>query len=415
MRKNNEIQIEIDDVYGCPGHCPGCVLSSLERKSIEPDMKEYILKASIDALRKFLPYLKDLEKINLTYGIGDHFLMPEEYLEKTFFQGSELIKTFNQLFDTSKTREYNGIFYSSSMIGKHEHIMKKVEFLKSLEDKYQTPAYILAVLDPKNLYHKKFSDVYQKNIIDANKILKRIDLSINLSQEAIQQISPQELFDFAAYHGFDEVTINWTPTDDNLHYSYMNNEILSSWLIQFFELSLKFKAENEHEISTSFAPVIMRTIDNLKCQSPEISTLHETIVMNFSELSHKSIQIDHKGNFFPKYEAIGDIGHHERFGFQASGNVLESSIWNGLQKSQMYHQAQMMKNSNFKQCQICPYQNYCANSGFHAYNKVIADKKKQKYIDIMLMEQIKENEKAGCWHPAKKLFSYFEKHVKDKD
>lgn len=41
---SEEIQLEIDDVYGCPGHCPGCALSSLERKSFEPDMKFEIVE-----------------------------------------------------------------------------------------------------------------------------------------------------------------------------------------------------------------------------------------------------------------------------------------------------------------------------------------------------------------------------------
>ncbi len=35
---NTEMQIQIDDVYACPGHCPGCALSSLERKGYEPDV-----------------------------------------------------------------------------------------------------------------------------------------------------------------------------------------------------------------------------------------------------------------------------------------------------------------------------------------------------------------------------------------
>ena len=54
MLYSNEIQIEIDDVYGCPGHCPGCALSSIERKGYEPDV-------SLDTLHLIYDKLNDLE------------------------------------------------------------------------------------------------------------------------------------------------------------------------------------------------------------------------------------------------------------------------------------------------------------------------------------------------------------------
>ena len=61
---SNEIQIEIDDVYGCPGHCPGCALSSLEKKGTDPDMDFNVLKLSIEKLIPYVKSLKNLEKLN---------------------------------------------------------------------------------------------------------------------------------------------------------------------------------------------------------------------------------------------------------------------------------------------------------------------------------------------------------------
>ncbi len=412
MRKNNELQIEIDDVYGCPGHCPGCVLSSIEKKSIQADMNINTFNQTIGSLEKFILKLSDLEKINITYGIGDHFLMNDSYLKYTYQKGSELIKKFNDFYPNDY-HQSNGIFYSSSMIGKYETIMQKVHFLKSLEDTHQTPIYILAVLDPKHLYHKKFSEVYHKNIIDSQKILKKIDLSINLSIEAIHKITPEELFMFAIDNHFHEVTINWTPTEDNFIYSYMHNHILTNWLINFFEISVKTQKEKNITIGTSFVPVIMRTIDNLRCKEPEIQTLHESVDFNFYDLSYKSIQIDHLGQFFPKYEAIGDIGHGSRFGFNPIGNVHTDDIFDSFQNKSKYHQYEMMKNVSFKQCQQCDFQKYCANSGFHVYNKIISNQIKNKK-NILITEKIKSNEKTGCWHPAKNLFEYFEKITTNK-
>ena len=72
-----------------------------------------------------------------------------------------------------------------------------------------------------------------------------------MSEEAIDKITPLELYQFAKMNKFDEVTINWTPTNDNLKFVYFNQKKLSNWLIEFDKLI----AEDE-EMGTSYRPVI---------------------------------------------------------------------------------------------------------------------------------------------------------------
>lgn len=394
---SNEIQIEIDDVYACPGHCPGCVLSSIERRTFNPDMSNDVLIRSIEKLKKFIPKLKNLEKVNLTYGIADHFLMEDSYLENTYYLGADLIESANLI------NPYNGIFYTTSMIGKHELIMKKVKFMHELSKKRKVPFYIIAVLDPKNLYKKQFADIYKKNIIKTNELIGRVDLSINLSEEAINFISPKELFDFASMNEFDEVTINWTPTFDNLPFVYMDQEKLSKWLIEFDKLISK-----DGKLGTSYRPVIMRTINNLMCKTPEQQySFQENLNYNLSELVFKSIQIDDKGNYFPKYEAIGDISHTPRLGFSPIGNVMdETDIFEMFEKNLNQTKKYITKQFINSPCNSCEYNLYCSNSGFHIYNYVLEKESKRNInVDLALKNNIK---KLGCPHIAKTMFKYYE-------
>lgn len=392
---SNEIQIEIDDVYACPGHCPGCVLSSLERKSHEPDMSFTVLKKAIEKLIDYVPTLENLEKINLTYGIADHFLMDNEYLGKAYHLGADLIEK------TNLKNEYNGVFFTASMIGKHESIMEKVYYLHNESKKRGVPVYVIAVLDPKNLLHKKFADVYRSNIVEANKLLKKVDLSINLSEEAIINISPKELYDFALLNEFDEVTINWTPTIDNMEFVYFDQNKLANWLIEFDDLIAQ-----DEKLSTSYRPVIKRTIDNLMCKTSDYleNSLQEDIKMHLPELVKKSIQIDDKGNIFPKYEAIGDIAHTPRLGIKEWGNVLEDKsleyiIENGLLETEKFVIKQFVKTP----CLSCEYNQFCANTGFHIYNYVLNK-------NILFKEKTKKTiQDMDCYHTAKILFTHYMK------
>lgn len=400
---SNEIQIELDDVYGCPGHCPGCVLSTIEKRNITPDMNFSTLQKSFQKLSEFVPTLNHLEKINVAYGIADHFLMSNEYLEKTFIEAAQFIKNMNL------SNPHNGVFYTSSMIGKSHHILDKVKYLHKISQKIKIPFYIIAVLDPKNLYRKNFADIYKKNIIETNNLIGKVDLSINLSDEAISYITPENLFEFAKMNNFDEVTINWTPTFDNLEFVYMEQNKLADWLIHFDSL-----VQQDEKLGTSFRPVILRTLHNLECKKPQQDlSFQENLSLNLPEIVYKSIQIDHNGNIFPKYEAIGDIPHSPRLQFQPIGNVHElDSISTMFEKFLPTTKKYVTKQFTKEPCTSCSFNQYCANTGFHIYNHVLQESaKKNPIIAHKLQDNIKNNQ---CLHIGKKLFHYYYQQEKNK-
>lgn len=401
MKYSNEIQLEIDDVYACPGHCPGCVLSSIERKTREPDLKFETLEKAIHKLTEYIPTLSHIEKVNLTYGIGDHFLMDSDYLGKTYNLGADLIEK------TQLKNQYNGVFFTASMIGKYENISPKINHLATLSKERGVPFYIIAVLDPKHLYNKNFADVYKKNIIYANEITGKVDLAINLSKEAIDNISPQELYEFSKMNHFDEVTINWTPTDDNLNYVYFNQQKLVKWLIEFDEI-IKIK----NDLDTSYRPVILKTLSNIMCGANDWGNdlyidFLPSIKNNLDELVQKSLQIDHLGNIFPKYEAIGDIAHTPRIDIPAWGNITEDKsireiVERSRNKTIRFIQKQFLK----QPCSTCEFKSLCANSGFHIYNHILDNP--PVGIKDLINSNIDENQ---CPHSAKSLFKHYLKQI----
>ena len=82
--------------------------------------------------------------------------MPNEYLEKTYLLGADLIEK------TGMNNGYNGVF-SASMIGKTSKILWKSRIFYNVAQKRGVPFYIMAVLNPK-IYIKEFFQKFIKII-----------------------------------------------------------------------------------------------------------------------------------------------------------------------------------------------------------------------------------------------------------
>jgi len=171
--KNDELQIQIDDVYACPGSCAGCMLNVFERKSSNPEMTEQTMNNVFFKLKDYAKTLAGVEKFNITFGIADHFLMSNEYLEKTYILASNFINSLK-----NEGKENSGyIYYTTRLIGKSETTIEKINFLKGLSEKHGVKVGLIIVLNPKYLLHKIFAEKYVNNILQAKQIIKKIDLS----------------------------------------------------------------------------------------------------------------------------------------------------------------------------------------------------------------------------------------------
>jgi hypothetical protein len=365
MKLATEIQIELDDVYACPGKCPGCVLTAEERKSPVPDMSKETRQTILSALADYIPTLQGLTSMNLTYGIADHLLMPTDYLVSIYKDAAEL-------FDRVGLAGSGSIFMSTSVIGKTDMVKKKLTALAEAAKPYKTKLLPIVVLDPAKLMHASFGKTYAHHIAFAKELFGTVDLAINLSDKAIAQMSPRELVDFASTHGFREVTINWVPTSDNLKATYSKAVVVSlrDWLLAFAK-----EAEQVH-VECSYVPVVKRAYEAWRCaldgeegDGQGVMALAEQLL---PETLSKSLQFDHAGNVFPKWEAVGDVPHNDRVGIPVWGNIHATPDLRRLIQAKMPKTiGVVLKAVAQSPCESCPYVGFCATTGFHAYTHVL--------------------------------------------
>lgn len=409
MKFAPEIQIELDDVYACPGNCAGCALSTSERRNIVADMSNETRKTIFTLLTPYINQLKELKKINLTYGIADHFLMDIDYLKNIYTDAYQFITQFDFVNDI-KNKEISSIFLTLSLIGKEEIIIEKLKALHQLQylnNNNKVRLLPIVVLDPNKLLHKSFGKTYENSIAIAKELFNEVDLTINLSIDSIEKMSAKELFNFANKYNFSDITINWVPTKDNLIYTYNENfnQILLNWLIDFYHI-IDNKEININGLTCGYAPTIKKMLDAVKCSSDSQDLINAKPVLHImndllNETLIKSIQFDHIGNFFPKFEAIGDISHNERFGFKHWGNindVTNNNLYNYVENKISHTKQQIIKSLNNLHCQSCEFQSVCATSGFHVYNQILKNKKLNneliyqcKHIGLGLFKKINQS------------------------
>jgi len=68
----------------------------------------------------------ETDRINITYGIGDHFRMSEDYLKKVILSGQKIIESSN-LADG-----FSSIFISTSLIDPLHIIRSRIDIMSSM-------------------------------------------------------------------------------------------------------------------------------------------------------------------------------------------------------------------------------------------------------------------------------------------
>lgn len=386
MLEAEEIQIELDDVYACPGNCYGCILTTDERRGAKADMSTKTRRLILDALSEYIPKLSGLKRMNLTYGIADHLLMPDKYL-------LEIYNDASLLFEKVNLSGSGSIFMTTSVIGKTKTIEERLLVLAKASSNNKTNINPIIVLDPYKLAHTKFGKIYDRHIKYAKDLFADVDLSINLSSQVIAKMSPKDLVNFAVKHKFREVTINWIPTVNNLENTYSVDLMLhlEQWLLEFAKESLS------NNVECSYIPVIKKSYDSWRCaMDGEMGDGEGLIQLSeklLPETLSKSLQFDHFGNFFPKWEAIGDIPNNDRVNMKIWGNIhnnhnIEDMIKKGITET-IKSTIKTLSNTT---CNNCNYIGLCATTGFHAYTHVLKESDKVEFNN-------------NCPHIAKGLFS----------
>lgn len=392
MSYTNELQIQIDDVYACLGRCPGCMLSASERKTMIPDMSPDTMDMTIDALKKYVSTLPRLGRFSLAFGVADHFLLDDDYICSLYEKGASLIEHANP-----KELHECGVTFSTSLVGKPEKVLQRMRSIKARIGERKVAFIPVVVLDPMLLKKDRFGEKYRDLILESRALFGQVDLSINISHETVTKFTPAEIHDFAADNGFDELTVNWLPTDDNLNRTVVDIPRMSDWLIEFYS-----RLRSVGKVHSSFGQIMETGIQSVRhMESGKSWTMSDSIAAFLPERMAYSLHIDHQGNVAPKMEAVGDIPHLDRFGFQPIGNVREKDI-SVMIAENIKTVGRRIARSHFafSQCVSCEYLPICAGTGFHVVNNVLKISNESYRVETL-----------ECPTVSKALIRYFEQDV----
>jgi len=352
--KASELQIQIDDVYACLGQCSGCVLAPEERRTMSSDMTPETMDLAIRRLREHAAASGPLERVNLTFGIADHLLIGVDYMRHIHALGSSVIEAGDP-----SDRDHSAVFFTTSLVGKPQSVIAMLRETRSQLES-DVPFIPLVVLDGRLIKAAKFGPMWREMVLAAKDLFGKVDLSTNLSTDAVGCMSPEELATFAARNGFDEVTVNWAPTMRNASSTLGDVTAIKEWLLEFDQL-----AEKRHSLTTSFRPVIARTINSIMCGDGHAPSLVNAVEQIVPETIRKSIEIDHLGYLLPKFEAIGDITHADRHGLSPLGNIRDGSIASIIDRAMPRVLSKIIGIHAQGACSICRHSAVCAGTGFH--------------------------------------------------
>ena len=354
-----ELQIQIDDVHACLGQCAGCVLSAEERRASRPDMSGATMALTVARLEEHAAAVGPLNRINVTFGIADHLLIGADYLVELHRLGSRIVEA-----GSPADRAHSAVFFTTSLVGRPSSVTAMLREVRSrLEG--EVPLIPLVVLDGRLIKAAKFGPMWKEMVTVAKELFGKVDLSTNLSADGVACMSPEELARFAWRNGFDEVTVNWAPTLANAASTLDGHEDVGRWILEFDAL-----AQRRHMLTTSFRPVIERTVDSVMCREGTAPGLVSSVEQIVPETVRKSIEIDHLGNILPKLEAIGDITHAPRHGLKALGNVADGPILDTIAKAMPRLLSKVIGIHAQGACSTCRHSAVCAGTGFHVATHV---------------------------------------------
>jgi disulfide oxidoreductase YuzD len=359
--KATELQVQIDDVYGCLGLCAGCVLTPDERKAKTPDMPTEILELAISRLTDHAAAMRPLKRVNVTFAIADHILMGADYMKRIHALGARVVRA-----GTPTAMEYSGVFFTTSLVGKPARVMEMLKDVRqAIED--DVPFIPLVVLDGRVVNATKFGAQWRGMVLYAKELFGKVDLNTNLSVDACGSMSPAELMSFASDNGFDDVTVNWTPTLANADATLSDNHATSAWLLEFDDL-----VRSRGGITTGYGQYLDRVVQNaIRDRGGDgASGMADYVKAVVPETIRKSIEVDHRGNLLAKFEAVGDIPHAPRHGLPALGHISEGSVDYILERAKGTMIRNVVQQHAKGGCVGCEFNAVCAVTGFHVSTAV---------------------------------------------
>lgn len=356
------LQILLETMTRCGGNCSGCALSSLERMVSTFDLDNFILKTN--EVNKILlnEKYKEIESITVFLGQGDHFLVDEKIIDQFMFYAAKMIP--------EELKKKTVVFITASAIGKHEQIVKKMDLFYENSLKYNLPFFVQVVFDPKKMkITEKFQDIYIKNILYFKQKCGMTEVTVNIGEDILNHLTPQEFHDFIIKYQFKHIEMNWVINQftygmwKNIYSEMMN------WLLEWLDIYLD---DARYEIN--FIPFVGRNL--LKKDKNLLGSLSD-----IEQSLNENIYIDSNGTTFRGQ--MGLISNLTPFSERLGENnkpITANQIISKLLKRES--------------CSDCEFITTCAMSGVASWMGYETNQKKDE-----------------CPWDVKKFLTYFEEKI----
>lgn len=356
---HKNIQILLETTVRCGGNCSGCALSSSERmEKVEFDFFRF--KTNANKVNKSLHEniavngLDNIESVTIFLGQGDHFLMAFNEIERFVDICSQIVP--------QELKHKSVIIITASAIGKESQIKEKMDKFYEMSLALNTPFFIQTVFDPKKItLHDKFKKTYMNNIMYFQEKCGITELTINLGEDMINQMSPKDFHQWIKEYNFKHVEMNWVMSKLTHNMWKENSNKMFSWLKEWL---LEYKTSPSYEIN--FIPTMTRQI---AYKNKEMSEVHDDVVDSLTS----NFYVDYYGNVINCQSGI--INNLTPMTDRQSTNTVNlKSIITGHQfhqalEKQARKEALRIKSSLMKNtaCLECEFKTTCAISGSVAW------------------------------------------------
>lgn len=323
-------------------------------------MPEAILERAIHRMEEYAAGLAPLKRLNVIYGIGDHLLYGADYLARLHSMGSRVI-----MAGKPSEPERSVVFFTTSLVGRQDDV---VAILRKTRERLEGPvAFVpLVVLDGRLMLAEKFGPRWRGMVMEAKSLFGKVDLATNLSASAVNAMSPRQLVSFAETNGFDEVSINWSPTLGNAGQTLRPGSGIAEWILEFDDL-----IEGRPWIQTTYRPVVAKILSSFSRRSDRaVPSMAEVVDEIVPETARKSFEIDPSGHILSKFEAVGDVTHAPRHGLPYIGHIDEGPIAQVIERALAGLKTRIMSIHARGSCVTCPHAPVCAGTGFHVATHV---------------------------------------------
>ena len=265
-------QIAIETATQCGGDCTGCALTAIERHTPSEIKKEALIKKLETAMQYIQTQSESnqIESITLFFGQGDHFLLSHESL-------ACLQNTVGE-FWPEHLKEKTVFLLTASAITKKTEFQSKAHQVKNIGLSHQCNWFIQVVFDPKKM-HLHYYNGYLENILFLKEVFGMIEITVNLSKDIPEAISPKGFVQFLKDHQFNHVEFNLVTS--KVFETMWKNDLPSvmEWLKDFIKNSWH---EQQYEINVLSATIKKLLKNREDSTSLEISIGDQAIYISES-------------------------------------------------------------------------------------------------------------------------------------